>query len=76
LLNVDMNAKAVICVFAGHRWSEATDVYEAFPVLQCRRCGRTQGLASETQRPEGWMERQGRDARASQFQDGRIQRRP
>ena len=71
-----MSAKAIICVFAGHRWAEATDVYEAFPVLQCRRCGHTQGLASETRGPEGWMEREGRKTRASELMDGRIQRRP
>jgi hypothetical protein len=71
-----MSPKAVICVFAGHRWTEATDVYETYPVLECRRCGGKRELPSETQRPEGWLEREGRRTRASELMDGRIQRRP
>jgi hypothetical protein len=36
----EVNARAMICGFAGHRWTTAADVHEAFPVLRCRRCGR------------------------------------
>ena len=39
-----MNVKAIVCVFVGHRWTEAADVHETYPVLRCRRCGREQGL--------------------------------
>jgi hypothetical protein len=71
-----VNAKVIVCAFAGHRWHEAKDVYEPFPVLRCARCGRNQELTAESSRPEGWFERSGRAARAGTFMDGRIQRRP
>jgi len=71
-----VNPRAVICIVAGHRWREAADVYETFPVLRCRRCGRRRELAAETQRPEGWLERSGRGARAGELRDAGIQRRP
>jgi hypothetical protein len=71
-----LSPKAIVCVFVGHRWREAADVYEAFPVLECKRCGRKQTRGSDTQGPEGWFEREGRKTRASELQDARIQRRP
>ncbi|HEV7132135.1 MAG TPA: hypothetical protein VGN27_00215 [Gaiellaceae bacterium] len=71
-----MSVRVVLCVVAGHRWLEAAEIHETFPVLRCRRCGRLQELTAESQRPEGWMERGGRGARASEFMDARIQRRP
>jgi hypothetical protein len=71
-----MRLSAIVCVAAGHRWSPDPDSFETYPVLRCGRCGRHQGLAAETGRPEGWSERGGRDARASGFQDAKIQRRP
>ena len=58
-----MKAKAVICTFVGHRWAEATDVHETFPVLRCRRCGREQEVAPGTSGPEGWAERRARAER-------------
>jgi len=66
----------VLCVVVGHRWIEASEIHESFPVLRCRRCGRLQELTAESQRPEGWFERAGRDARAGEFMDAGIQRRP
>jgi hypothetical protein len=71
-----MNARGVLCILTGHRWTEARDVHATFPVLRCRRCGRLSELTAESQRPEGWLERSGRGARASDFQDAGIQRRP
>lgn len=71
-----MNARALVCVAAGHRWAEAEDVEETYPVLRCRRCGRLRKLTSESTAPEGWLERGGRSSRAGEFQDARIQRRP
>jgi hypothetical protein len=71
-----MTLRVILCIVAGHRWSEAADVHETFPVLRCRRCGREQELAPGTSGPEGWMERGGRGARADQFMDGGIQRKP
>ena len=64
-----MNLKVIVCVVAGHRWSEAQDEYEPFPVLRCRRCGRERELAPGTMGPEGWLEREGRAARADRFMD-------
>jgi hypothetical protein len=71
-----MNARVVLCVLTGHRWTEASEIHETFPVLRCRRCGRLEELTAESQRSEGWAERSGRGARAAEFMDGRIQRRP
>jgi hypothetical protein len=70
-----MTAKVVLCVFTGHRWREAADVHETFPVLSCRRCGRLRKLAAGTRPPEGWAERAGRRTRAGEFVDAGIQRR-
>ena len=39
-----MRIKGIVCVFIGHRWTEAADVHETYPVLHCLRCGRNQGL--------------------------------
>ncbi len=71
-----MNARVVICVLAGHRWTEASEIHESFPVLRCRRCRRLQELTTESQLPEGWNERSARGTRAGWLMDGRIQRRP
>jgi hypothetical protein len=71
-----MSPKAIICVFAGHRWGKPADVHETFPVLRCARCGRQRRLAPGTSDAEGWAERGGRGARADQFMDGGIQRKP
>jgi hypothetical protein len=40
--------KAIICVPLGHRWAEASDVSETYPVLRCRRCRRLRELTPET----------------------------
>jgi len=68
--------RIALCVVSGHRWEEASEVYEGFPVLRCRRCGHVQELTAESGRPEGWQERAGRGARAGELLDARIQRRP
>ncbi len=71
-----MNARVVLCILGGHHWQEAGDVYESYPVLRCRRCGRVGKLTAESGRPEGWAERAAREQRACSYQDARIQRRP
>jgi hypothetical protein len=40
--------KAIVCVPLGHRWAEAADVNETYPVLRCRRCRRLRELTPET----------------------------
>jgi hypothetical protein len=71
-----MTIKVIFCIVGGHRWAGAADIDETFPVLRCARCGRNRKLAPGTSDPEGWIERGGRRARADQFMDGRIQRKP
>jgi len=71
-----MTVRGLLCIPLGHKWTEASDVQETYPVFRCRRCGRTQGFAAETQGTEGWLERGGRAARTDRLMDGRIQRRP
>lgn len=63
-----MRLANLACV-AGHRWTEAGDVHESFPVLRCRRCGRTRTLAAGTQ-PEGWGDRAYRQRMADRYVDG------
>jgi hypothetical protein len=75
-LGVRMSVKAALCVIRGHRWSDAEDIHESYPVLRCGRCGALQRLTAESSRAEGWMERGGRSARAGEFLDSKIQRRP
>jgi hypothetical protein len=70
-----VSIKAVVCAFAGHRWTPPADVHESTPVLRCDRCGREQSFGSETIEPEGWMERAGRGDRAESLMDAKIQRR-
>lgn len=43
-----MHAKAVLCVFIGHRWLQPPDVNEVYPVFECQRCGRRQEFAQGT----------------------------
>jgi hypothetical protein len=43
-----MKVGVLLCAVTGHRWREAADVHETYPVLRCARCGRQQALASET----------------------------
>jgi hypothetical protein len=40
IVSSEMNLKAVLCVPLGHKWGEAPDVVETYPVLRCKRCGR------------------------------------
>ena len=35
-----MSVNVVVCVVAGHCWTEHEEAYETFPVLLCTRCGR------------------------------------
>jgi hypothetical protein len=37
-----VHVKGVLCVFIGHRWDQAPEFHEAYPVFECRRCGRQQ----------------------------------
>lgn len=71
-----MNGRALVCAVAGHRWREAADLHEPFPVLRCARCARLRKLAPGTASPEGWLERAGRDQRSEQHHDAGLQRRP
>ena len=52
-----MNLRSVACVVLRHRWREAADVYETYPVLRCTRCGRLRALADGTSDPQQWTGR-------------------
>jgi hypothetical protein len=52
-----MNLKAVLCVPLGHRWSEAADVVESYPVLRCKRCGKLRNMGGETRGFTPWTAR-------------------
>ncbi|TML89800.1 MAG: hypothetical protein E6G08_03890 [Actinobacteria bacterium] len=52
-----MNPRGVLCVFLRHRWREADDVHESYPVLRCTRCGRLRALAPGTSDPAQWTSR-------------------
>jgi hypothetical protein len=52
-----MNLKALLCIPLGHKWAEATDVVESYPVLRCRRCGRLRNMGDETRDVPPWTGR-------------------
>jgi hypothetical protein len=47
----DVLARAVVCVFVGHRWVPPSNVNETYPVFECERCGRRQEFAQGTTTP-------------------------
>jgi hypothetical protein len=47
----------LLCVVLRHRWREAPDIHEPYPVLRCTRCGRLRELASGTSDPLSWTGR-------------------
>lgn len=49
-----MTAKALLCIFAGHKWAPAKDSYEAQTVMVCGRCGRRQIRSAEQRVIEGF----------------------
>ena len=65
----------VLCVVAGHRWSEAAEIHESYPVLRCGRCHVLRELSPGSRPPEGWTERGARAARACMYDDADMQRR-
>jgi hypothetical protein len=52
-----MNLRALLCVPLGHRWAEAPDVIETYPVLRCIRCGQMRNMGSETREKTPWTGR-------------------
>ena len=52
-----MNLKALLCVPLGHKWREAPDVVETYPVLRCKRCGRLRNMGEETRGFTPWTAR-------------------
>jgi hypothetical protein len=52
-----MNLKALVCVPLGHKWAEATDLVETYPVLRCRRCGRLRNMSDATRDVSPWTGR-------------------
>jgi hypothetical protein len=43
-----MRLAAFVCAVAGHRWGQPADVQEAYPLLECSRCGRRMEVAPGT----------------------------
>jgi hypothetical protein len=66
-----VNLKAVICVPLGHKWTEATDTFESYPVLRCSRCGRLRNVGGETRDVTPWT---GRSASQTGHMSGRVGR--
>jgi hypothetical protein len=54
---------ALVCATLGHRW-RTVDSDESFAVMQCSRCGRSQGLSDELVVLPGLIERRERQANA------------
>ena len=52
-----MSFKAILCVPLGHRWHEAADIVETYPVLRCQRCGRLRNMGAETRGFTPWTGR-------------------
>jgi hypothetical protein len=46
-----MKAAALLCIPLRHRWREAPDIHETYPVLRCTRCGKLRELADGTGDP-------------------------
>ncbi|MBV8064217.1 MAG: hypothetical protein JOY73_01680 [Actinobacteria bacterium] len=43
-----MRLQGIACVFRGHRWVQAAEFHEAYPVFECSLCGRSQAFAPGT----------------------------
>ena len=52
-----MQVKAALCVPLGHRWTTASESFDAEPLLHCTRCGRTRDMGSETRDMTPWTGR-------------------
>jgi hypothetical protein len=66
-----VSLKALLCVPLGHKWGEATDIVETYPVLRCKRCGRLRNMGDETR---GWTPWTARTPSASGTLSGRVGR--
>jgi hypothetical protein len=66
-----VNLKALLCVPLGHKWAEATDVVETYPVLRCGRCGRLRNMGAEARGVTPWT---GRGASPTGQMSGRVGR--
>jgi hypothetical protein len=53
----EMNLKGILCVPLGHKWGEAPDAVETYPVLRCKRCGRLRNMGDETRGFTPWTAR-------------------
>jgi hypothetical protein len=52
-----VSLKSLLCVPLGHKWAEAGDIVETYPVLRCKRCGRLRNMGDETRGFTPWTGR-------------------
>ena len=64
-----MRPGALLCVVRGHRWTQPPDMNEAYPLFECRRCGRREEFPPGTSTPFGGRlhAETGRDQAAGPF---------
>ncbi len=48
---------AVVCIFAGHRWTPTDSAYPDQVLLRCRRCAATSIVSSEMIETESYSEK-------------------
>jgi hypothetical protein len=49
--------RALLCVPLGHKWREAPEIVETYPVLRCKRCGKRRNMSDETRGFTPWTAR-------------------
>jgi hypothetical protein len=49
--------RALLCVPLGHKWREAPEIVDTYPVLRCKRCGKRRNMSDETRGFTPWTAR-------------------
>ena len=52
-----MNAKGILCVPLGHKWTTLSETFDVEPLLHCTRCGRVRDMGNETRGVTPWTGR-------------------